>query len=152
MELFREVKNHTYTIQLLAKQMQSSFLQPSDMLRILREGKLSVDAPEVFASRGNQQNAFMHICTLFNVSYLTEEEKQIMRCLSLIGTQGVPAVRFKELAALSSYDIVNGLIKRSWISPCGRGSFTASSVDPRSCTEHPYAYPQQLPALSEPHG
>lgn len=115
-ELLHEVNNHTYTIELLAKQMQASFLQPSEMLQILRDKRLSTDVPEVFSSRGDQQNAFMHICTLFNVSGLTTEERKIMRYLSLTGIQGVPAIRFKEWAELSNFDIVNNLIKKSWIS------------------------------------
>ena len=38
-----------------------------------------------------------------------------MRLLSFLGTEGIPAARFKEWAGLSSYDVVNALKESSWI-------------------------------------
>lgn len=114
-EMLRLIENHTYTVELLAKQMEASFLSAKEMLQILQNGKLAGGLAETIAGRENMNTAFGHICSLFSVSSLSEEEKQILRELSLMGIRGVPASRFREWAELSSFEEVNRLIRRSWI-------------------------------------
>ncbi len=113
-QLFQKVEYHTYTIELLAKQMEASFLSPREMLCLLEEGRAE-SLTETVSGRGDQKTAFDHICSLFSVSGLSEEERQILRMLSLMGLRGVPAVRFREWAGLSSFNTVNQLIQRSWV-------------------------------------
>ena len=113
-KLFERVEYHTYTIELLAKQMEASFLSPEEMFHLLEEGQTS-SLTETVAGRREQKTAFEHICSLFSVSGLNDGEKQILRMLSLMGLRGVPAARFREWAALSSFNEVNRLIQRSWV-------------------------------------
>ena len=115
LELLREIEYHTYTIELIAKQMDASFLTMQEMLELLRSGQLNSGVSETVTGRSHQRTAFGHICSLFNTSNLAQREKQLLMYLSLMGTKGVPAPRFKEWAELPNFEMVNDLIRRSWI-------------------------------------
>ena len=114
-EIFHLIEYHTYTIELIAKQMEASFLSADEMLSILKQGQLQKLISETVAGRNDRKTAFAHICSVFNMSNLQDDEKRILMYLSIMGTQGVPAVRFKEWAELESFEIVNRLIRKSWI-------------------------------------
>jgi len=114
-EIFRMIEYHTYTIELIAKQMEASFLTADEMLDILKNGQLQDSLSETVEGRRDRKTAFGHICSVFNTGNLTEAEKQLMMYLSLMGTEGIPASRFKEWAGLTGFEVVNGLIRRSWV-------------------------------------
>lgn len=114
-EIFRMVEFHTYTIELIAKQMEASFLSADEMAALLKGGSLKSQITETVSGRHDMNTAFGHICSVFNTSRLDENDKQILRFLSLTGTGGIPAVRFKEWANLTSFDPVNTLIRKSWV-------------------------------------
>ncbi len=114
-EIFRMVEGHTYTIELIAKQMAASYLSATEMLELLQNGALQNGDWEEIAGRDNWNTAIGHICSLFNTSNLSGDEKQILMYLSLMGNSGVPAQRFREWAKLSNMDAVNRLIRRSWV-------------------------------------
>ncbi len=114
-KLFSLIEYHTYTIELLAKQMQASFLTGREMLELFVNGRLASGATETFQGRRSSNTAFGHICSVFSTSNLSGEEQQILRELSLMGLRGVPANRFREWANLPSFETVNRLIRRSWI-------------------------------------
>ena len=115
LEIFRLIEFHTYTIELIAKQMEASFLTGPEMLDILKSGQMQDGLSETVAGRNDRKTAFGHICSVFNTSNLDEREKQLLMYLSLMGTQGVQASRFKEWAQLENFEIVNRLVRRSWI-------------------------------------
>ena len=114
-EIFRLIEFHTYTIELIAKQMEASFLSAQEMLELLKQGQLNEAVSETVAGRKDRKTAFAHICSVFNTSNLDEEEKRLLMYLSMMGTQGVLAVRFKEWAELDSFETVNQLVRKSWI-------------------------------------
>lgn len=114
-EIFRQIEYHTYTIELIAKQMEASFLSAKEMLELLQKGQLQNSLSETVAGRKDRKTAFGHICSVFNTSNLSEEEKKLMVYLSLMGTQGVLASRFRQWAELSDFELVNGLVRKSWI-------------------------------------
>lgn len=113
--IFELVEYHTYAVELIAKQMEASFLSASGMLEMLRSGGMETSGQEMVSGRNDYRSAFGHICSVFNIGRLGEEEQRLMRYLSLAGTRGMPAVRFKEWAGLETMDAVNGLLRRSWI-------------------------------------
>ena len=115
MELLKKVEYHTYTIELLAKQMNASFLTGKELLEMYESGSMANTGMEQVEGRKRADSAFGHILSLFSMSKLTESDKQILRELSLMGIQGVPAQRFKEWAGLDSFNDVNKLINQSWI-------------------------------------
>lgn len=114
-EIFRLIEFHTYTIELIAKQMEASFLSAQEMLELLTQGQLKEAVSETVAGRKDRKTAFAHICSVFNTSNLNEEEQTLLMYLSMMGTQGVLAARFKEWAELKSFETVNQLIRKSWI-------------------------------------
>lgn len=114
-ELLQLIEYHTYTIELIAKQMSASFLTAQDMLDMLQKGQLPDSVSETVSGRSHQRTAFGHICALFNTGSLTDDEKKLLMYLSLMGTKGVPAPRFREWAELQNFEMVNDLIRRSWI-------------------------------------
>lgn len=114
-KLFKKVENHTYMIELLAKQMDASFLSAEEMYNLLTEGRLEESAIEHVEGRSSQRTVFEHLESLFNISVLSDEERYVLQVLSLMGTGGVSAKRFREWTELNDMSMVNDLIHRSWI-------------------------------------
>lgn len=115
-KLLSKIQYHTYAVELLAKQMEAGFLNGRELLELFeKEGLDSEKMTECIQGRSGQDHAFNHICSVFSISGLTEDEKQILREMSLAGAFGIPARQLKEWAGLSSFDIINGLIRKSWI-------------------------------------
>ena len=113
-EIFKLVDHHTYAIELIAKQMDASFIGAQEMLESLKKGGL-LKTSETVAGRNSYNTAFGHICSLFNTGNLSPVERRLLSYLSLCGTRGILAVRFREWAQLDSFEVVNALIRRSWI-------------------------------------
>lgn len=114
-EIFALVDYHTYAIELIAKQMDASFLTAAEMLESLKRGGMMGSISETVSGRDEYNTAFGHICSLFNTGNLNAEERRILSCLSLCGTAGVLGSRFREWAQLDSFEVVNGLVRKSWI-------------------------------------
>ena len=114
-KIFGLVENHTYMIELIAKQMDASFLSAEEMYELIASGKFKTDLTESVQGRKEQKTAFEHLSSLFSISNLSDEEKYVLEILSLIGTKGVPVKRFKEWSGISNMDIVNKLIHKSWV-------------------------------------
>lgn len=114
-EIFELVEYHTYAVELIAKQMEASFLSAGEMLEMLRRGGMETSGQEMISGRNDYKSAFGHICSVFNTGRLSEEEQRLMRYMALMGTRGIPGARFKEWAELSSMDDVNALMRKSWI-------------------------------------
>ena len=114
-EIFDLVEYHTYAVELIAKQMEASFLSAGEMLEMLRRGGMETSGQEMISGRNDYKSAFGHICSVFNTGRLSEEEQRLMRCMALMGTRGIPGARFKEWAELTTMDDVNALMRKSWI-------------------------------------
>lgn len=114
-EIFDLIACHTYTVELIAKQMSASFLSAGEMLELLKKGQIQTGLTETVSGRRSENTAFGHICSVFNTSNLSGEEQRILRSLSLMGNTGVPAPRFRDWMGLTSFEQVNGLIRKSWI-------------------------------------
>lgn len=114
-EIFELVEYHTYAVELIAKQMEASFLSAGEMLDMLRRGGMETSGQEQISGRQDYKSAFGHICSVFNTGKLSQREQQLMRYMALMGTRGVPAAHFRDWAELSSMDEVNALMRKSWI-------------------------------------
>lgn len=114
-KLFALVENHTYMVELIAKQMEASFLSAKEMYELIVKGNLQTGVTETVQGRSQQKTAFGHLSSLFSVSGLNEEEKYVLEVLSLMGVKGVPAKRFKEWSGVPGMDVVNKLIRKSWV-------------------------------------
>lgn len=118
-ELFSLVDYHTYTIELLAKQMEASFVSAKELLELFKNGQLASKASEHIVGRSSVNTAFGHIKSLFALSSLSKIEVQILRELSLVGNDGVPIKFFLKWSVCESEEIVKqmvlSLIHRSWV-------------------------------------
>lgn len=114
-EIFSVVDYHTYAIELIAKQMDASFFSAQQMLESLKKGGMLNNINETVSGRSTYNTAFGHICSLFNIGNLSPVERRLLSYLSLCGTRGILAVRFREWAQLESFEAVNTLVRKSWI-------------------------------------
>ena len=114
-KIFELIEYHTYAIELIAKQMEASFIEPKEMLKIIQEGTLKNAVTEEISGRDSMKNAFSHICSLFSIGNLSNIYKNILMYLSIMGLNGVPANKFKEWSGLENFNEINSLIRKSWI-------------------------------------
>ena len=113
-QIIELVGGHTYAIELIARQMNASFMSPKEMLVTLKEGFSNLPE-ESFYSRGQAESSYRHLCALYDLSQLSEKDSNILDCLSLMGPRGVKANLFKEWIEADSYSGINRLISRGWI-------------------------------------
>ncbi len=114
-QLIEMVNCHTYTIELLAQHMENSGQTISEMISALqREGILSLNE-SVRQNDNKTQIAYENLLKMFKVFSLTEEEKSVLRLLSMMPLSGVAVKDFKVWAQLYSLKILMNLENRSWI-------------------------------------
>lgn len=114
-KIFELIEYHTYAIELIAKQMEASFIGPQEMLKIMQDGVLKNIGNEEISGRDSMKSAFSHICSLFSIGNLSEKDKKILMYLSIMGINGVSANKFKEWSKLETFNEINSLIRKSWI-------------------------------------
>jgi len=118
-KLFSLVENHTYAIELLAKQMEASFYTVEELYNVFRNGYNSSETDEQIAGREGMNTAIGHIRSLFSLSNLCSEKRQILRELALTGTTGIPAKTFFEWTNPTQNGTakqhMNQLISQSWV-------------------------------------
>jgi len=118
-EIIDYVDSHTLTLELIAKQTTASFSTPEKMLVKLKEhgmrdsGKEKVKLNKDHAA--SKKTAFEHICALFDLSLLTDNQKGVMVFLSMLPPHGIQIVTFRTLCDLHDLNEINELIERSWI-------------------------------------
>ena len=116
-------QGHTMALELIARQMRASCLSSKEMLKNIKSvcfnhlaKKEGMNEKFLMPNLGGTSMDFSHfIQKLFDVSKLTENEKYIMLCLSLMPISGVDKKSFKEWCDLEDYNDMNVLIDRSWI-------------------------------------
>ncbi|GEM_PF-3826019 len=117
-ELLKMTGYHTYAAELLAKQMKASNLSVHQLLLRLRQSGLAHGPEEVVPGRNaleDRQTAFAHIRSIFSVDTLAEEEKQILRELSIVGCDGIPADVYKAWGRQPNYNSLNRLAEHNWV-------------------------------------
>ena len=114
-EMIRLVGGHTITIELIAKQMEASFLTPEEMLTLLRKGGANSGAEEEVERDGKEKSAFDFIKDLFSLSALSEEEKYLLKCMCLVPITGIHVRKLKEYLELKNLNVVNQLVSKSWL-------------------------------------
>mgnify|MGYP001176623809 CR=1 FL=1 len=116
-QLIELFQGHTMALELIAKQMKASCLMPKEMLSVI-ETNAEYELQEVFLMPNYddaQRNLSYHMQKLFDIATLTDTEKYILMCMTLIPLSGMGKRSFKHSCGLKSYNEVNNLISRSWI-------------------------------------
>lgn len=114
-QIIRLVGCHTITIELIAKQMEASYLSPTEMLELLQKGGTNSGAEEDVERDGQEKSAFDFIKDLFHLSALTEEEQYILKCMCLVPLGGIHIRRLKQYLELKNLNVVNQLVSKSWL-------------------------------------
>ena len=102
---------HPLSVRLVASTMQSRRITPEKMLQLLKEG--------TYQMRQNNAKAadmiFGRLRHVFQLSALDEHELYLLKNLSLLPLQGIPVETLYDWCAMDDFDVVDGLIRRSWI-------------------------------------
>lgn len=114
--LIELVNRHTYTVELLAQHMENSGQTAKEMVEALqKEGIFSLNE-KVQEQGGQTQIAYENLLKMFKVFHLSEEDKDVLRYLSLMPLSGVDVRKFREWADLPNTKIIRDLETRSWLS------------------------------------
>lgn len=116
-EILRLVDCHTITVELIAKQMRSSFVKPAKMLELLKGTGTNTGLKEKVAREGSAQKlaAFDYIRELFHLSGLDESERHILCCMCMLPYSGIEVSLFGEILELEDFDVINSLLSKSWL-------------------------------------
>lgn len=114
-EMIRLVGGHTITVELIAKQMEASFLTPGEMLELLQKGGTNSGAEEDVELNGREKSAFDFIKDLFSLSGLSEEEQYILKCMCMVPVSGIHIRRLKQYLELKNLNVINQLVSKSWL-------------------------------------
>lgn len=107
---------HPMAIELAARQMKASRISPENMYKLL-ENNMVGSLKEGFSTFRNIKEETMtgHILKIFNTAGLNEEEIYVLKCLYLLPKKGMNTEDFKRLCGLESYNPINSLIRKSWV-------------------------------------
>lgn len=110
-QIFSQLKGHTQSICLVGSAMQSRRISPEKMMKLLKTGVSGM-------TEANGKAADMiygGLRKLFEISGLSGEERYILMNLSLIPLRGISVERFYEWCDLDDFDVIDDLIRRSWV-------------------------------------
>jgi len=114
-QMIRLVNGHTITIELIAKQMAASLIDPAEMLELLQKSGTNSGAEESVERDGKEKSAFDFIKDLFHLSSLSEEEQYILKCMCLVPVSGIHIRRLKKYLELKNLNVINQLVNKSWL-------------------------------------
>ena len=107
-KIFRLVGNHTLTIIILANMMKKQRISPSKMIE-----KLESHAQHKIET---QQDINDMIASIFEMSNITDEEKNVLQNMTLVPVFGMSTEDFYDYCKLDSYETIDGLISKHLIS------------------------------------
>lgn len=129
-EIIRAIHFHTLAIELAARLLQRSFINPSELLGKLKSGFGNPDTADKirFTKDGTafSDTYHNHIRTLFALGNLCDEDKYVMRCLSFVPERGIDARNFAIMAQLSTMNSINDLAEYGFIRTFEPGDYTIS--------------------------
>ena len=116
-EILKLIQYHTITVELIARQMKASFFKPAQMLERLRNTGLNLQLKEKVRLEGSNEklSAFDYIRGLFRLSGLSETERHLLCCMSMVPFSGIDIHLLGEILDIDSFDDVNGLLMKSWL-------------------------------------
>ncbi len=108
---------HTLALELTAKQMKVSGLSSEEMWEIIQNQEEAELEEEFLLPNKDRRARSMaaHIQHIFNVSALSETERYILSCMSLMPKSGLMKKYVRSFCGLKSYKELNRLVQRSWL-------------------------------------
>lgn len=121
--IITKVAGHTLTVELIAKQIASSYLTIAEASALVdKYGFSEIASEKVVFSKDNIQHTETIrgvITALFEADRLSEKLKSILKTMSLIGDNGVDVRRFCSIIETDNADNVNSLIRDGWVQLSG---------------------------------
>lgn len=117
-KILHMVSGHTMLIELIAKTMKEYSIRPERMIKILSEGRGAEDFDIEVEKDNNykQEDIYDTISTLFNISQMELDEKNILMKLAFSSVSGVRLDFFDEyLLNGDNRKLITSLIHRSWV-------------------------------------
>ena len=114
-ELIKLVNRHTYTIELIAQHMENSGQTVEEMLEVLKKQGIVSLTEEVRSSTDKTQVAYENLLKMFKVFDLNEEDKNVLRILSLMPLSGVDVKDLRNWMGIQALKSLRSLESRSWI-------------------------------------
>lgn len=110
--ILAHLEGHPLSIRLVASAMQKNRrLQPETMLQMLKSGTVHEEKQGMKGTGTIGQ----YLRQVFRVSSLSEEEQFVLKNLSLLPLQGVDVTTFYDWCELDDFDLIDGLIEKSWV-------------------------------------
>lgn len=119
-EIIEIVDRHTMTVELIAKQLRNSEIEPIilyDKLKSL-EGITSANKDKVKLRKDkklNNKSIMMHLEVVFNTAKLSDFEKYILMNMSLIANVKIDKLEFMKWCDISDAEGINSLIDKGWM-------------------------------------
>ncbi len=116
-KIFNKVDGHTMLIEMIAKTMQTNYMNPDEMLKSLEDGDNEV-VDKINIEKDNeykQEWIYAYISKLFDISNMEPQLKNILIALSLSSITGISPKVLQTLLQLPSVREINSLIDQSWI-------------------------------------
>ena len=119
--LIRAVEGHTLMADLMAKTLAESWggVTARGILDALKNSELDQeDFPEVVADRNReerQRKLYAHLKALFDLSGMSEEDRSILRCATLLPEDGMRDRLFMDCLPREQRQPLRNLTKRGWL-------------------------------------
>lgn len=133
-ELIEFVDRHTMTVDLLAKYLRMTGESPSEVLHKMKStmGVTNTTETPVLSEKDfafNIKSVNQHLLSLFNIFGFSEEEKEFLMSLSLLGPVRIrKELFFKIYKKDASLDILSGLTYKGWIEDDGKGKIALHQI------------------------
>lgn len=119
-DIIEIVDRHTMTVELIAKQLRTSEIEPIilyDKLKSL-EGITSANKDKVKLRKDkklNNKSIMMHLEVVFNTAKLSNFEKYILMNMSLIANVKIDKLEFMKWCDIGDEEGINSLIDKGWM-------------------------------------
>lgn len=120
-ELIELVNRHTYTIELIAQHMENSGQTVEEMIDVLKKQGIVSLNEAVRSSMDKSQVAYENLLRMFKVFDLNEEDKYLMKILSLMPLSGVDVKDLKNWLGVTALKTLKNLENRSWTATSSNG-------------------------------
>lgn len=118
-EIIEEVYRHTLTVEMAAKTLKVSDMEPEELLLALRREGIALSNPSkvkvVKDERTKTQRLYGHIQTLFSLQKLSAQNVQTLRNMALVPNSGIAKSRFHTWAGIEDVNIISELIDYGWV-------------------------------------
>lgn len=119
MDIIEEVYRHTLTVEIAAKTLTASGMEPQELLSALRREGVVLSNPNKVKvkkdSRTKKERLYGHLQTLFRLQELSLADRNILMNMVLTPDKGIEKGLFHYWIRLGDFNRVNELVEFGWI-------------------------------------